>query len=443
MIMDTPQYEKQGGSPESDYARVSEFLRILSADEWDDPSPQRLCQAFGEYFKASWCVIFSVDPGTDAVELLTRRNVPPDVQVPSQWSQRIVADVIRTGLGVCQDYNEAIHYRGGDEDPGYSILSFPLFVSGLIFGVLIIGRPSDDPFSEDDIEDSIPLSPFAALFLLNLLAMDRIGKSRSRLEKEQHQLRKVNRELSENSARLEKAFTELSEASRAKNEYFENLSHELRTPLTPILASSEALLGKTLGHMTEEQKEMIEVLFLSAKRLELLIEDLLEMVKLESSSLKMEKECLDVRSILEEGILEIAPIARDKKIRIKNELEREIPLVIGDKKRLSQLFVNLLHNAVKFSHEGGAVTVRLGREKEANGFLGISVMDNGVGIPSEVLGRIFDRFYQASNEKGGSGLGLGLAIVKRIIEAHDGELEVKSQEGKGSTFTAYLPLYRE
>ncbi len=141
--------------------------------------------------------------------------------------------------------------------------------------------------------------------------------------------------------------------------------------------------------------------------------------------------------------LQRRPARQQLQVKMINELENTIPLVSGDKKRLSQLFVNLLHNAIKFSHEGGTVTIRHDRGKESSGFLGISVIDKGVGIPSEVLGRIFDRFYQAGHEKSGRGLGLGLAIVKKIIEAHEGELVVKSQEGKGSTFTAYLPVYHD
>ena len=433
MIMDAPRHED---------GNISEFLRILSTAGWDDLSPGLLSQAMEKYFSASWSVIYSVDPGTQTAELLTGYNLPAGVEVPSRWSHIIVRDVIKAGLGVCSEMRE--------KDPGYSIMSFPLFISGLILGVLILGRPLNDPFSEEAIEDSYSLSPFAALFLSNLLAMDRINKNRSRFEEEHHELKKINIELGEdvkklkkNSVRLEKAFKNLSEASKAKNEYFENLSHELRTPLTPILASSEALLGKNFGNMTDEQKEVVDILFLSAKKMELLIEDLLEMVKLESSSMKMEKECLDVKGIIDESILETAPIARDKQVKMINELDNEIPLVSGDKKRLSQLFVNLLHNAIKFSHEGGTITIRQDSEKESNGFLGISVNDRGVGIPAEVLGRIFDRFYQAGRDKSGSGLGLGLAIVKKIVEAHEGELVVQSQEGKGSTFTAYLPEYHD
>jgi signal transduction histidine kinase len=120
-----------------------------------------------------------------------------------------------------------------------------------------------------------------------------------------------------------------------------------------------------------------------------------------------------------------------------------VPLITGDKKRLTQLFLNLLHNAIKFSYEAGRVRIKADHGRTEKGLLGISVLDEGVGISSDIIEKIFDRFYQADSKRHASGLGLGLAIVKRIVEAHEGELEVESQESKGSTFTVYLPLHRD
>lgn len=430
------------------YHQVGEFLRLLSAPGWEDPSPEILCRAFKDIYRASWGVLYSIDNNTGRLDLLVEHELPEELKSQHQWSSTVAAEVAKTGLGICLD-GKGIGSGHVAQPTGYSVIAIPLFIRGMITGVLIMGRPSGIPFTEKDIENSISLSPFAALFLANMLILEAIRSQKNELEEDREKLMELNTELERNikklsnsSKELEKAFSELSAATKAKTEFFENLSHELRTPLTPILASSEALLGKTFGNITDEQKEIIEVLFISAKKLELLIEDLLELVRLEAKPLKLEKECLDVRNLVDETIFETSPIARERRVQLKNEVGGEAPHIEGDKKRLSQLLVNLLHNAIKFSHERGVVRVQLQRDREGEDMIGISVRDEGIGIPQKMLDRIFERFYQAPATGTGNGLGLGLAIVKRIADAHRGEVVVDSQEGKGSSFTVYLPIYR-
>jgi signal transduction histidine kinase len=251
------------------------------------------------------------------------------------------------------------------------------------------------------------------------------------------------KQLRNSSSELERSLRELAEKARSRTEFFENISHELRTPLTPIIASSEALLGKTFGELTREQREMVEMLFLSARKLDLLIEDLIELVRLDSGIMKLDMESVDLAAIVDEGIHETALLAKDRHIDLRNELEGDVPFVRGDMKRLSQLLINLLHNAIKFSHEGGVVSVALDRSRVEHGLVGIRVTDRGIGIPAEAIERIFDRFFQAGNGEVGDGLGLGLAIVKKIADAHGGEVRVESEVGEGSSFTVFLPLSRE
>jgi signal transduction histidine kinase len=437
-------------TPGDDFRQVGEFLRLLSTGGWDNPTVDVLCRAFTNFYSASWSMLYHVDKGSGNLILSTQNDLPDGLDLEAGWPDSIVKEVFRTGLGICLNGNEAESRSGPNPPRGHSVMTIPLFIKGMILGVVVLGRPADIPFSDEDVDASISLSPFAALFLSNLLIVTTVVEQKTEIAKDREKLLELNtkleqniKQLRNNSGQLEKALEELSETNRARTEFFENLSHELRTPLTPILASSEALLGKSFGNITDEQKEIVEVLFLSAKRLELLIEDLLELVKLESKSLKLEIECLDISSIVDESILETVLIAKDREVEIRNELGEGVPLVSGDKKRLSQLIVNLLHNAIKFSHEGGVVRIELDRSKERNDLIGIRVMDEGIGIHKKMLDKIFERFYQADKIETGGGLGLGLAIVKKIVDAHQGEVKVVSREGKGSSFTVYLPIYRE
>jgi len=438
------------GPPHDDFQQMREFLRLISTTGWEEPSPEILCRAFEQYYTASWSVLYTVNGRSGSIRPLTEHNIPDQFRKREEWSLPFVEEVVKTGLGQCTNGDRSEDREHLSPPPDSSIMTIPLFISGTITGALVLGRRAELPFSEEEVEQSVSLSPLAALFLSNLLTVSNMVEQMTRLEIDRKKFMELNKELLENietlranSDRLEKAFKELSEANNARTEFFENLSHELRTPLTPILASSEALLGNAFGNIPGEQKEIIEVLYLSAKRLELLIEDLLELVKLESRSLKIEMECLDATGIVEEGILETAPMAREKNVSLENELGEDLPFVSGDKKRLSQLIVNLLHNAIKFSHEGGTVRVQRVRDREDGGLLGIRVRDEGIGIPRDVLDKIFERFYQAGTPGTGDGLGLGLAIVKKIVEAHKGEVRVESEEGRGSSFTVYLPVYKD
>lgn len=442
--------EKAGTRSHDVRLRASEFLRILSTAVWDDPSPDILCRAFEAHHGASWSVLYSVHPRTGAEELITQNNLPPAVGKTMQWSELLAREVARTGLGMIFDGTESGSEQNYLPPGGFSLLAVPLFARGVINGAVILGRSPERPFADGDIDDAISLSPLAALFLADLLFVKKIREQKNLLEQDKEQLLRLNTEIKEdlerirnNSGQLEVALRELTETARNRTEFFENISHELRTPLTPIIASSEALLGKTFGELTREQREMVEMLFLSARKLDLLIEDLVELVRLESKSMKLDLECVDLAAIIDEGIHETTLLAKDRNINLKNEVGSSVSFVQGDRKRLSQLFVNLLHNAIKFSHEGGEVRIDLDRDREEVGMIGMRVMDRGIGIPREALERIFDRFFQAVDGRIGDGLGLGLAIVKRIAEAHQGEVRVESEVGKGSSFTVFLPINRE
>lgn len=255
----------------------------------------------------------------------------------------------------------------------------------------------------------------------------------------------VARKLEESNRELEKVNAELREADRFKAEFLQNITHELKSPIAPILINSDMLLSRRLGGLQPRQEEVLQSINQSAKRLNDLIMDLLYLSRMEDGKLEFALEPLDARHLIDSCMREIFPIAKAKGIFLRESISDDLDHILGDQRHLIQLLTNLLRNAVKFTEEGGTVIVAA-RNVSSDGMkIELEVNDTGVGIPESKLDRIFDRFYQVdgSATRKFKGAGLGLAIVKKIVEAHNGEIEIKSQVGKGSSFRVRLPAYRD
>jgi len=252
-------------------------------------------------------------------------------------------------------------------------------------------------------------------------------------------LEKAKKMLEASNEELERANNELREVDKLKAEFLQNVTHELRTPLAPIMVNSEVLLLKKIGDLTPVQEEIVQSIFQSTKRLNSLIDDLLDLTKMESGKMKYQFTRVNPESLVNNSLVETYPFIQEKGIEINKQIECGSRLIYGDSSRLIQLLTNLLRNAVKFTPEGGRIDLSI----RGNGSDKIELMvsDTGIGIPSSKLDRIFDRFYQVdgSATRKYKGAGLGLAIVKKIVEAHKGEIKVESREGAGTKFTVILP----
>ena len=227
--------------------QIGEFLRLLSTAGWQEPSPDVLCRAFNSLHGASWSVLFSVDRTSGRLDFLAEHNLPDALKSRLEWLHAVASEVSDTGLGVCLNGKEAASLQRTAHPPGYSIIAIPLFIKAVITGVLVEGRLSDFPFSEDDVEKSINLAPFAALFLANILILETVRAQKTEVEEDRKKLLALNTELEKNIKKLqnspgelEKAVNELSSSARAKTEFCQNLSDDMRTPRTPIHARSEA-----------------------------------------------------------------------------------------------------------------------------------------------------------------------------------------------------------
>ncbi len=244
----------------------------------------------------------------------------------------------------------------------------------------------------------------------------------------------------EHFASLEEAYARLQEADQLKDELIQNVSHELRTPLTFIMGYVQLLMEEELGSLTGTQRRSLDVVARKTEHLAQLVEDFITLEMVSPETLEMAPVGLEQ---LARTALEVSrPTAVVAGITLREEIPENPPLVLADPSRVSQVFDNLLANAIKFSFEGGVVTVRLVEEEDC---LRAEVSDTGIGIPAEKSSRLFERFYQVdgSSRRRYKGAGLGLAIVKRIVEAHGGQVGVESEVGEGSTFYFTLPKARE
>jgi signal transduction histidine kinase len=232
--------------------------------------------------------------------------------------------------------------------------------------------------------------------------------------------------------------TELRRLERVRQDFVANVSHELRTPLSSIKGYSETLIE---GGVTQqkEQKEFLGIIHRESDRLAKLIDDLLDLSRIESGKMAMVLMPMDLLPAVKRAAAILEKQAASKSIRITLDIPSGTPRILADESRLSQVILNLLDNAVKYTPEVGDVRI----SAVADGhFVRVDVSDTGVGIPEADIPRIFERFYRVdkarSRELGGTGL--GLSIVKHIVQAHGGQVSVRSAPSKGTTFSFIIPV---
>jgi signal transduction histidine kinase/CheY-like chemotaxis protein len=239
---------------------------------------------------------------------------------------------------------------------------------------------------------------------------------------------------------LEQARVHAEVANRAKSAFLANVGHELRTPMTGVLGMS-ALLQR--AEIAPEHREMVGVIEKSAGSLLTLLDDILDYAQLEVGQLRVESKAFEVRSLVQETMALVAPLADGKRLEFGDRVHRDVPAwLVGDARRIRQILLNLLGNAIKFT-DVGHVTLDVRMEAGATGsVLVLGVEDTGRGIPAEARSRIFERFerVQASDGRMVPGSGLGLAICRGLVDLIGGEMELESQEGSGSCFTVRVPL---
>jgi signal transduction histidine kinase len=264
----------------------------------------------------------------------------------------------------------------------------------------------------------------------------------------QASVQSLERKVEERTRELQQALTELSRkgrqlevASKHKSEFLANMSHELRTPLNAIIGFSQVLRQRLFGPINEKQEEYLDDILSSGNHLLDLINDVLDLSKVEAGQVELEVATFSLREALERGVMMVREPATTHGVRLSVELASGVDLVEGDERRLRQVIFNLLSNAVKFTPEGGSIVVA---SAQVDGEMQVSVTDTGPGIAAEDRERVFEEFQQTDvGVQQREGTGLGLALSKRLVELHGGRIWVESELGHGSRFVFTLPIEEE
>lgn len=232
--------------------------------------------------------------------------------------------------------------------------------------------------------------------------------------------------------------TNIRRLEKVRQDFIANISHELRTPITSLKAMVETLQNGAITDSTVAN-DFLQRMQVETDKLAQMVNELGELSRIESGDLSLKLEPLDVTGVLERVTERLSPQAERAHLSLNLDISDNLPLVTGDANRIEQVLVNVIHNAIKFTPQNGKITISTGVEGHS---VLLSVSDTGMGIPTDDLPRIFERFYKVDRARSGGGTGLGLAIAKHIVQAHGGNIWVESEEGKGSTFTFSLPLAR-
>jgi signal transduction histidine kinase len=301
---------------------------------------------------------------------------------------------------------------------GYrTIVGAPMLRDGEPIGTISVARREVVPFSVSEIALLQTFADQAVIAIENVRLFTELEAS--------------NREIAEKSRQIEVA-------SQHKSEFLANMSHELRTPLNAIIGFSEVLTDRMFGDLNEKQEEYLKDIYASGTHLLSLINDILDLSKIEAGRMELELTDFDLPTAIENALMLIRERAGRRSLTLHKDVDAEIGRVRADERKIRQVVLNLLSNAIKFTPEGGRIEVAAASR---DGSVEVSVSDTGVGIAPEDQERVFEEFRQVGTaDKKAEGTGLGLTLCRKFIELHGGKICVKSQVGEGSTFTFTIPV---
>jgi two-component system, NtrC family, sensor kinase len=369
---------------------------------------------------ADGCLIYEYDAGTEQFHSRATNNLD------AVYAEALRSTPIRKGEGISgraaemrepvevADITQPSAYQSSVRDitirAGYrAVLSVPLLREEEIIGSLILIRKTPGDFSPEIVELLKTFATQSALAIQNA---------------------RLFREIEDKSRQLEAA-------SRHKSEFLANMSHELRTPLNAIIGFSEVLNERMFGELNEKQDEYLKDIYASGQHLLSLINDILDLSKIEAGRMELELAEFSLPVAIDNALILVRERASRRGIRLRSAIDDRVGMIRGDERKVKQVLLNLLSNALKFTPEGGRIDVRAAMTE---GMAEISVADTGVGIAPEDQAAIFEEFRQVGTaDKKVEGTGLGLALSRKFIELHGGRIWVHSQPGEGSTFSFTLP----
>jgi signal transduction histidine kinase len=291
-----------------------------------------------------------------------------------------------------------------------SLLVFPLRVENQIIGVLTLGSKEEGYFTAEHLRLTELIADQSAIIIDNATLYQRIRE----------------------------AVKELEKLNKMKNEFISVVSHELRTPITTIMGFNNILLKEDTGPLTDQQRRFLKISEQSANRLSDLINDLLDISRIESGRIDLQIVPTDIPELLHKIETLFTKECKAKKISLTLDIQDSLPSVCVDQDRMLQVFKHLVQNSVKFTDPHGKITISA---SDRGDYIQLDFADTGAGITKENHEKIFDKFYQVdtSSARRAGGTGLGLSIVRSIVELHGGKIWIESQLGKGSVFKLIIP----
>jgi signal transduction histidine kinase len=340
-------------------------------------------------------------------------------------------------LGQTFTGNEVLVMAAAPEhSPGWFPAGAPVLVTAPLgpttgcIGVLALHEAQEEDLPEDTPKLLPILATQATITIENALLYQRLKKHSDTLE-----IR-----VRERTAALEHLNAELQAAARQKSQFFAHFSHELRTPLNSILGFSEMLQSRVQGPLNQRQEQYIRHVRDSGKRLLNLINDILDLAKVEAGKLSLHLQPVSLRLAAQEAAAIMVPQASAKHLHLEHLVPSDLPRVMADPTRVHQILLNLLSNAVKFTPEGGTITISARRSGPSPNFVEVAIQDSGIGIAPEDQARLFRDFFQVASKEGKhQGTGLGLSLSRRLVELHGGKIWLTSAPGQGSRFSFTLP----
>lgn len=344
-------------------------------------------------------------------------------------------------------------------------LGIPLMVQNHIIGLLNLSNGLPGYYTERHVQVATAFAAHAAIAIENARLFTQAQNELAERQRAEEALRQSQEHLQaelvermraemaleeersllaqrveERTSELKMANEQLTSALRTKDEFLATMSHELRTPLNAILLLSESMQNGVYGLIEERQVSVLDNVKQSARHLLSLINDILDMSKIEAGMFEIDKGPVSVAAICRNSLSIIEESARSKEIQLVHEIDKRIDTVTGDERRLAQILVNLLSNAVKFTPDGGTVGLEVTGDEVAE-LIHFTVWDTGIGIAAEDAKRLFQPFVQLDSKLSRlyEGTGLGLALVDRLAQLHDGTVKLESEVGKGSRFTVSIP----
>jgi len=401
---------------------TAEILRAISSSPTDaQPVFDAIARRSVRLCDALFCAVFQVRDGL--LHFVGHSNVPEEGLASARQDYPAPVDGPFYSARTLRD-RAVTHVPDTDTDPagspetrelarrvGYrSLLQVPMLRGADAIGVIAVYRRAAGPFSDKEIELLRTFGDQAVIAIENA---------------------RLFQELREKTEQLEIA-------NRHKSEFLANMSHELRTPLNAIIGFSEVLLERMFGELNEKQDEYLQDVLSSGRHLLSLINDILDLSKIEAGRTELDLAAFNLPLALENALTLVRERAMRNGIRLDLTVGAGIADLVGDERKIKQILLNLLSNAVKFTPQGGRVGVRAER---VNGAVEVSVSDTGIGIAPEDQEAIFEEFRQVGTDyaRKREGTGLGLTLARKFVELHGGRLGVKSHVGEGSTFTFSLP----